>query len=206
MTTDRICAAVLAAGLSSRMGNFKPLLKLGDRPLLQHVLDTARAARISDIVLVLGYRASEVRARMDLSGISVVENADFTQGMSTSLRAGIAALPRNTSAAFIMLADMPLISPGTLTNMMEHLLRTRANAVVPVHDGKRGNPVLLDASALAGADSLGGDEGFRRILTSLPRVEVLDVQDPGILLDCDSAEALQQCRTIYQQRLERSLD
>src|SRR5262252_9492633 len=100
-----IAAVVLAAGASRRMGEPKQLLRLGEKTLLERVLDNARGAAVHEIVVVLGASAENIRQQVDLGGIKVVINSSHEQGMGTSLGAGLAALDPATNAALILLAD-----------------------------------------------------------------------------------------------------
>src|SRR5208282_5681621 len=98
-----IAALVLAAGSSSRMGEPKPLVRLGDRPLLSRVLDAVRGSRVTQTVVVLGDSADRVRTELRFEGASVVENPEYRRGMSSSLKAGIASLDPATQAFFVVL-------------------------------------------------------------------------------------------------------
>ncbi len=182
---------VLAAGGSTRMGRSKPLVEMDGQPLLARVLATARAARVGPTVLVLGDRASEVRARLDLNGGMVVENPEYRQGMSTSLRSGVAAVPAGTRRVAIVLADQPFVSPETL-----RALATRASGgdgaiFVPTYRGVWGNPVMFDLSLAPELASLEGDVGCRGMF---PRhsaeIREVPVDDPGILVDFDTPEEI----------------
>jgi CTP:molybdopterin cytidylyltransferase MocA len=90
---SRIGAVLLAAGKSTRMGEPKQVLPLAGRPLLAHTLENLQTARISEIILVLGFAADEIRRRVAVDGVKVVENPDYEQGMGSSLRVGLSARP-----------------------------------------------------------------------------------------------------------------
>src|SRR5215472_12099664 len=86
-----IAALVLAAGASQRMGSPKQLLRLGEKALLEHVLGAVREANVDEIVLVLGFAAGEIQQKISTSGLSIVINREYQQGMGTSLRLGLSA-------------------------------------------------------------------------------------------------------------------
>ncbi len=183
---------VLAAGASSRMGRSKPLVEMDGAPLLARVLETARAAGVGPTVLVLGDRAAEVRARLDLNGGIVVENPDYRRGMSTSLRAGVAAVPPGARRVAIVLADQPFVSPGTLRALAARASTGDGAIFVPTYRGVWGNPVMFDLSLSPELASLDGDVGCRGMF---PRhgaeIREVPVDDPGILVDFDTPEEIQ---------------
>src|SRR5271169_6454507 len=97
-------AVILAAGTSTRMGTVKQLLALDDRPLLQHVLDNVHASGVTEVVLVLGFAAQAIQAKVDAQNVRVVVNEDYQQGMGASLRVGLSAVNPQAEAAIIVLA------------------------------------------------------------------------------------------------------
>src|SRR5580704_2751503 len=113
---SRVGAIVLAGGRSTRMGEPKQLLRLGERTVLSQTLDNIREASVDEIVLVLGSSADTIRKQMPDSafdGLKVVVNESHSQGMASSLREGLAALDHEVDAALIVLADQPFIRPET---------------------------------------------------------------------------------------------
>jgi molybdenum cofactor cytidylyltransferase len=201
-----IAAVVLAAGTSSRMGSAKQLLRLEDRPLLQHVLDHVRASAVSEIVLVLGFAAEEIRRKIDLQNVRVVLNGDYQRGMGTSLKAGLSAVDAQCAGALIVLADQPFVRPATLDRLMAEHLRSRAQIVIPTYRGFRGNPVLLDRSVFAEVMTLDGDVGCRAIFGDhLEGIVKLPLDDAGILLDIDRQSDFEAMRRGDSTERENSL-
>jgi len=186
---SRIGAVILAAGMSSRMGEAKQLLRLGENTLLGQVLENVRSSRVQEIVLVLGHEAEKIKGQISTVNLSVVFNESFQQGMGTSLRAGLAALSPGVDAAFIVLADQPFIRPETLGLLMDQYMRSNAQIVVPTYKGFRGNPVLLDRSVFSEVMALTGDIGCRAIFGNhMEGIVKQPVEDIGILLDLDSKD------------------
>ena len=180
---------VLAAGMSRRMGTPKQLLRIEGKTVLELTLGNVRASQVDEIVLVLGFAAEAVEKETPTSDVNVVRNADYEQGMGTSLRSGLAAVNQAASAAIVVLADQPFVQPATLNELMECHRGRRAQIVIPMFRGFRGNPVLLDRSVFAELRSLSGDVGCRAIFGNhTENIYKLPVDDPGILLDIDSRE------------------
>jgi CTP:molybdopterin cytidylyltransferase MocA len=179
------CAGlVLAAGAGRRFGGPKQLAPLHGRPLLEHVLATARAA-LDPVVVVLGAHAAEVRAGVDLAGAAVVECPEWADGMSASLRCGLAALP-DAREVLVVLGDQPFITPAVVRAVLAAGAPARA-----AYDGVPGHPVLLDAALLARAGALQGDAGFRDRLDGVALVECGKLCDPR---DIDTREDLEVVR------------
>lgn len=160
---------ILAAGSSTRLGRPKQLLPLGpgDRPLLAHTLDNAARSALDGIVVVLGHAAAAIRERIDFAafpGTRVVVNERYHEGQSTSLHAGLAALPPDTAAALFLLADQPLVTPAVIDALIAAYRAQRAPIVMPAYDGRRGNPVLFDRALFPELLAITGDQGARGVL------------------------------------------
>ncbi|TXM90110.1 nucleotidyltransferase family protein [Methylobacterium sp. WL116] len=188
-----IGAVLLAAGRGTRFGAEPKLLaRLDGTPLVRHAAEAALASRARPVVVVLGAHAMAVRAVLHHLDLVFVENAAFGSGLSTSLRAGLAALPAETDAAVILLGDMPRVTPAQIDRLAAaYRAATPApSAVVPTIAGRRGNPVLLDRRVLGDAlASLSGDHGAGPLLKG--RADVLEIPgEPGTALDVDTPEML----------------
>ena len=184
-----IAAIVLAAGQSVRFGQCKQLMQVGDKALIEHVLDTVNASAVDDIILVLGAHADEIQRRVKFRRERVVINPRYGEGMSTSIQAGLRELQRSTDAAIIVLADQPFVSPQTLNRLADEYRKRKAAAVVPTYRGARGNPVLVGRSLFPEMLALRGDVGFREILKRDPAsIVTVPVDDVGIVTDIDTPE------------------
>jgi len=200
-----IAAVVLAAGTSSRMGEPKPLVRLGDRRLLERVLESLRGSRVTDTVVVLGDSAAQVRSAVVLDGTRFVENPEFREGMGSSLRKGVAALAPGTSAFFVVLGDQPFVRSTTFDALIAVREATGARIVIPTYHGVRGNPVLLDRSLGPEAEAISGDRGCRAIHQHHPEETVeVPVDDPGVLIDLDTPEEVERARDALRDGLPLS--
>ena len=163
-----IGAVILAAGMSKRMGRFKPVLPLHGKPLFRYAVDAAVQAELSPIALVGGCCIGELTALADsVGGLDLLENQDYASGMASSLRLGIRALTGRTRASFVFLADQPLVSASAIAAMLEHYAQRHEEGiriVRPVYDGAPGHPVLFDAEMYAEFEAIHGDEGGKSIL------------------------------------------
>jgi molybdenum cofactor cytidylyltransferase len=204
---SRTSAIILAAGTSTRMGAVKQLLRLDDRPLLQHVLDHVCASGVSEIVLVLGASAGAIRREIDPHNSRVVINDSYIEGMGSSLKTGLAAVELEAEAAIIVLADQPFVQPATLDRLITEHHRSKAQIVIPTYRGFRGNPVLLDRSVFLEVMALNGDIGCRAIFGShVEGIVKLPVDDVGILLDIDRQSDLKALRhSSSRMEIERPL-
>jgi molybdenum cofactor cytidylyltransferase len=190
-----IAAVILAAGQSSRMGRHKLLLLLLGKPLLLHVVEAALAACVDEVVVVVGYQAAAVRSLLAGYPVRLVENPDYQQGQSTSLRAGILALEPEVEAALFLLGDQPLV-PATLLNRLIAVYRAeQRDVVVPTYAGQRGNPVLFSRALFPQLQAITGDQGGRSVLMTAQRdgrVATVAVDDTLINRDVDTWEEYQQ--------------
>jgi molybdenum cofactor cytidylyltransferase len=201
---SRVAAIILAAGKSTRMGEPKQLLRLGERTVLERTLENVRAAGVEEIVLVLGSSAATIQRQLPSStfeGIKVVVNQAWGQGMASSLREGLAALSPQIDGALIVLADQPFLRPATLDQIVDRYRLANAQIVIPMYKGSRGNPVLLDRSVFADVMALDGDVGCRAIFGGhVEGIVKVEVEDVGILLDIDNKEDYERLQRFDESR------
>ena len=200
-----IAGLILAAGESSRMGRDKALLMYRGRTFLETIIGKLREAGIDRVAVVLGHNAEIIQqalgfGRAEASGAEVVINPDYRQGQTSSLQAGLAALqnPAATPAAragipdavVLCLVDHPAFDPATVRALIATFENTGAPVVVPVHEGRRGHPVLIGQPLFAPLLALGPDEGANSAIRGWrEETEQVEVPDVGILVDVDDEEA-----------------
>ena len=170
---------ILAAGSGSRFGGAKQLAELDGKPLLDHAVEAMSAVpAIERIVVVLGAGADAVRARANLDGVDVVVADDWADGVSASLRAGIAAL-RDAEAVVVTLADQPLITPQVISAVGDQG-DSRPPAARATYGGNLGHPVLIKRELFDRIADLAGDTGARDLLelAGVAKVECGHLADP----------------------------
>lgn len=187
-------ALVLAAGAGSRFGGGKLLAHFEGGTVLGSAIRAALAAPVRRVTVVVGHEAETVAAearRADASDkLAIVEAADWAEGMSASFRVGLASLPEDSQGLFVFLGDMPRIPPGILPGLAQRL-QGGALAALPVHQGRRGHPVLIARALYPELALLSGDQGARRVLDQLgDRLGLVETDDPGVLQDVDTPEDL----------------
>jgi molybdenum cofactor cytidylyltransferase len=199
-----VAAVVLAAGMSRRMGTAKQFLRIDGEAILERTLRNVRASNVSEIILVLGHAADDVQKTIATQGLKVVINPDYQQGMGTSLRSGLSAVSVAATAALIVLADQPWISSETLNRLIEGHQEHKPQIIIPMYQGFRGNPVLLDRSVFAEVQALNGDVGCRAVFGDHTEgILKLPVDDSGILLDIDSRDDLERLNAAGQPKKAR---
>jgi molybdenum cofactor cytidylyltransferase len=197
---NKVAGVLLAAGSASRFrkvaGALGPVTKLvaqhEGKALVRHVAEAALAAGLSPLIVVTGYAEAAVSAALDDLPVTRVHNSAYASGMASSLKAGLTAVPADAQAAVVLLGDMPLVSPALIAQLVEAFVQNpRALAVVPVHEGVRGNPVLLSRALFAQMMDLTGDAGARQVLHGRDAdiIEIV-VNEPAARIDIDTPDAL----------------
>ncbi len=192
-----IAAVILAAGKSTRMGQNKMLADFRGRPLIRVTVETVLKSTASPVLIVTGNQADEVRVALDGLDILVADNPDYAQGLSTSLRAGLAALPADVAGAVICLGDMPLVEPAVIDRLIAAFNPTEGRTIcAPTYDGKLGNPVLWGREFFAEMSRLSGDRGARSLLDAhVEQLVEIPVADESILTDVDTPDVLERLRS-----------
>jgi molybdenum cofactor cytidylyltransferase len=185
-----IAGLVLAAGASRRLGTTKQVLPLGGRPLLSWALEAVRAAAPSLVVVVLGHDAERIQREVALDGIQVVLNPRYAEGLSTSLQAGLRALPADVSAALVATGDQPFITAAHLSSLLAAHAATAMPIVATGYGDHAGVPMLLARSVWPLVDDLHGDRGAQPLLRGHPElVAQVAATDAAMALDVDTPEA-----------------
>ncbi|MFD2181205.1 NTP transferase domain-containing protein [Rhodoplanes azumiensis] len=188
----KVAAVVLAAGRSTRMGGPNKLLaEIGGRPLVRIVVDAVLASQAGPIVVVTGHQRDRVRAALANLPVSFVHNPDYAEGLSTSVKAGIAALPEDVDGAIVCLGDMPQVDQDLIDRLIAAFDPEKgALIVIPTVDGKRGNPVVWSRRFFAELGRLTGDVGARNLIATYQEAVAEVPAAAAAATDVDTAEAL----------------
>lgn len=191
----RIGAVLLAAGEGARMGGVaKSLIRLQGVPLINRQLIALSGAGVDEVVVVTGHAREAVEAQVQSFPVTLAYNPAYREGQQGSVRVGLAALNGNFDAVFIVLADQPLIGSGDLTELIAAFKkRPSGNVVVPVVNGQRGNPILLDDVARAKILASDTNLGCRHLIERQPElVHVHETANLRFVTDLDTLEDVQQ--------------
>jgi putative nucleotidyltransferase with HDIG domain len=184
---NKIGAVIIAAGYSSRMDGFKPLLKFGNQTAVERLVATYQLAGVDQIILVLGHRADEISPYVKNKPLGLVINEKFAEGMYTSIIKGITQLNEEIDAFFIHPVDIPLVKPETLKYLMEASERTGKGIIYPCFLGERGHPPLIHKKYQNLILENKKDGGLKSLL-GLYEADAVDLPliDGAILMDMDT--------------------
>lgn len=199
-----VAAIVLAAGSGTRMGDQKVLFPLGERSLVQRVVDAAVGSEATETIVVVGHEAGSVAEAVKDRSVNVVVNPDHAEGMSTSLQAGVRAVRPGCEAAVFMLADQPFVTSMLVDRLIERFAESGAWVVRPVLGDRPIHPVLMSAALFPEILSQRGDVGGREIARRhRERVSLLPVDDSRLDLDIDTGEDYEEALRIQGRLAER---
>jgi molybdenum cofactor cytidylyltransferase len=191
---SRIAAIVLAAGRSRRMAPLNKLLvkDQSGKAMIARVVDNVLASRARPVIVVTGHEAEAVRAALPGREVVFAHNADYAQGLSSSLRTGIDALPPDVDAALVCLGDMPLVTAPMLDRLLAAFDPEEGREIVmPTFRGKQGNPMLWGRRFFPAMRQVTGDVGARHLAGEhAEAVHEVEMADDAVMRDFDTTEAL----------------
>ena len=196
-----LAALILAAGSSTRMGNFKPLLPIAGESVIARVIGTFRAAGIERIGVVTGHEAEKLDSVVHDLGAILVRNVDYERGMYSSIQTGVASLLPTVDACFLLPVDIPLVRPETVAAVAEAFAAGRAPITSPRFNGQRGHPPLISKALFAEILAGKGEGGLRELLKKYQALAAdVDVLDEGVMLDMDTPEDYAQLVGLAERR------
>jgi len=199
--TGRIAAVVLAAGKSERMEYPKTLLIFGKETVVDRVIRVCAEGGCDPVIVVLGSEEERIRANASLAGAQVVSHPGFAAGRTSSLQAGLRALPAEAEAFLLFPVDHALVESGTIAALLEARAESGRAIVVPVHDGRKGHPIVCDRSLVDAFLALPPDAPARQITGAYPaRVHELPVDDSEVLRDLDTPSDYHAALEVYSAR------
>jgi xanthine dehydrogenase accessory factor len=192
-SAPRIAGIVLAAGTASRMGRNKLVLPVHGKPMVAHAVEAATAAGLDPVIVVTGHEAAAVRKAIGKTPATFVQNDGFARGLSTSLRAGIAAVPPECEGVVVLLGDMPGITAPLIEKVVKAFDASEDRAIcVATAGGERGHPVLWGRQFFPELEALDGDAGARAVMSRYPNlVREVEAGDGAPLADIDTPDALE---------------
>lgn len=185
-----ISAILLAAGESRRMGSPKALLSYQGQTFIEHSCQAFLAARVDELIVVLGARAEELRPALPSSpALRTVVNNRYFQGQLSSLMTGIGALSRESEAVVVNLVDHPLVTAGTIAALITSFRTAPLPILIASYQGRRGHPVLFSSQVYGEILAAPLDQGAKTVVRKDPaRVREVQLDDLGILADIDTPE------------------
>ena len=193
---EKLSAVIVAAGLSSRMGSFKPLLPLGGKPMLRLAIDNMCLAGADEIIVVTGHRAQELRGIIADAGAKEIYTPDFcVTGMYDSVKLGLRALDDSVGRVMLTPADSPAVMQSTYAA----LLASAALIVRPTYEGSSGHPLIISGALIPYMLRYDGPRGMRGAVEhSGFKIAEVAVNDPGITMDADTPEQYENLRRWYE--------
>lgn len=188
MSGQKFAAIIPAAGFSSRMGVFKPLLPVGTRLVTEQTVDCFKQAGVADIRVVVGFKNELLTPVLERLGVQIIQNNRFADGMYSSIKAGVYTLDESISAFFILPCDCPFVKPDTVSGLAESYCAGPAAVIYPTHDNRRGHPPLV--SGRLRQQILNGNPkgGLKTLLEKYADdSKEFPVPDAGINIDMDTA-------------------
>jgi len=189
----RVAAIVLAAGRSTRMGAINKLIvQIGGRPLVRIAAEQALASQAGPVIVVTGHQREKVEGALKGLNVRLVHNPDYAEGLGTSLRVGIGAVPEGADGAIVCLGDMPQVDAALINTLLDAFdPESGAFIVVPTIDGHRGNPVVWARRFFPDLMAIGGDFGARYLIGNYAEAVVeVPVAGGAALTDIDTPESL----------------
>jgi molybdenum cofactor cytidylyltransferase len=182
-------ALILAAGSSRRMGSQKLLLPYGQSTIIETVIDNVLNSYIDHVMVVLGANQQEIQDILEQKSVQFCHNREHEKGMLSSVICGIRALPADAVTALIYLGDQPGIPPAVTNSVIDAYSEELFGIVIPVHNHRRGHPLLVDMKYRKEIEHLDLEEGLRALRHHFPQdVLEVEVDEPGILVDIDTRE------------------
>jgi molybdenum cofactor cytidylyltransferase len=184
-----ICAIILAAGESTRMGANKLLLPWHGHPIIRVVIENVMQTYVDHILVVLGAFREEILPIIKEMPVRHCYNSFYKQGMLSSVQCGFRNLPDSVDAAMIFLGDQPMISGAVAKLLIEEYRKSKTGMLVPTYKGKRGHPVLIDKKYKNAIEKLDPAEGLRALFYHTSEdIQEVEADEPGILRDIDTLQ------------------
>jgi molybdenum cofactor cytidylyltransferase len=198
-----ICAIVLAAGESRRMGVQKLLLPFGSKTVITHIVDQLTASSVDEVHVVVGCHGERVSRELSDRPVSIVNNSNYKSGMLSSVRCGINAITQKYKAVLVALGDQPSVTTKLIDRMLQTFVSTEKQILVPLYQGKRGHPIMFSSvyhdEIMTHYDNI----GLRGLLYAhKDDIFELFVATSGVLSDMDYPEDYQRELGLLEEKKE----
>lgn len=170
-----IWAIILAAGESKRMGKPKLLLPFGEKTIIETVIKNVVLSKVDETLVVLGSSRDKIEQKIKNLPIKIVVNPHFSKGMLSSIQCGIQSIPKNAQAVLVMLGDQPSISSDIINKIIDSFKSRKKGIILPIHNNKRGHPVLIDIKYRDKVERLNLDIGLRELIHNHPE-DIMEVE------------------------------
>ena len=196
-----ICAIVLAAGCSSRMGSQKLLLPFGKSTVISHIVNQITNSKATKTYVIVGHEAEQVTEALSDEPVTIVHNPEYESGMLSSVRAGIQNIPDEYDSVLIALGDQPSITTKLIDEIILCFSESKKKIIIPKYNDKRGHPILLSTSLKNEILTNFDDVGLRGILRAHESdLYELIVSDHSVVSDMDYPEDYQREIESYKNR------
>ena len=188
-TTDVIAGVLLAAGRSRRVGQLKQALDWSGRTILRHVTETLVEAGLTPVCVVLGYERKRLARALNGLDVQIVENAHYAEGMFSSVRCGLGAVPADANGCAVALVDQPRITPQLVRTLVGAHRRHHPEVTMPRFGGRAGHPVVLGRAAIGAVLAASPMVTLRDVLADfVGSTHYVDVDTDSVVSDIDTLE------------------
>jgi len=186
----KVAAVILAAGGSTRMGRPKLAVPIRGTPMIRRAVQTALASRCRDVIVVLGANADVYKPLLDGLAVRILRNPDPAEGMGSSIRVGVEAIPAEFDGAVVLLADQPFVTPEVINHLLDVAVADRKRIVASAYHNTVGPPAYFHRALFLDLLTLEGDRGARSVIETYPKEGVALPLPENISADIDTADDL----------------
>lgn len=196
----KINGLIVAAGLSSRMKDFKPLMKINNKPLIMNTIDSLRKSGIKDIYVVVGYRGDEIKKILQNENIHIIHNSNYRNtSMYDSFKLGLIEISNNCDALAFTPGDIGFVSKFTIDLLIDEINKGEKKIIYPMFKGEKGHPPIISSKCFDYLLSYDGYEGLKGGLEYFKYDSIkVETPDKFILLDADTKEDFQKIKNYYE--------
>lgn len=183
----KIVAVVLVAGLSRRMGAYKPLLPFKNKSIISHLIEQVLQSDVDETIVITGHNSDLIAKELEKFDVKLVFNKDYKEGMHSSVMCAAQNMPDDVDAFMILLGDQPQIDSSVINNVIECWKESNKGIVIPSYLNKRGHPIILDKKYIDQAANLDPKKGLKALIENNSEdIDYLNVETNDILLDIDT--------------------